>query len=194
MIGGHNNESKESLNIMLEMTKVRQTTWSPDPPLYRQDGPWSLGPSMLQPRRDHACLYVELETLRGVLVTGGQVCTCGHILYIKLFRVRGIRCWPAQSSMIWTPRNGRWSVRIKVLEAIWRPQVSPLKVARTEHVISLLYGIPTVIGNQEGRHQEYILLQVESTVTNSCLPWSSLTRVVSVARSRSRGTGGSSTR
>ena len=27
---------------------------------------------MLESRRDHACLYVEFERSRGVLVTGGQ--------------------------------------------------------------------------------------------------------------------------
>ena len=37
-----------------------------------QGGDWTFGASMLESRRDHACLYVEFERSRGVLVTGGQ--------------------------------------------------------------------------------------------------------------------------
>ena len=35
-------------------------------------GEWRRLEGMNTPRRDHGCLYVEFESSRGVLVTGGQ--------------------------------------------------------------------------------------------------------------------------
>ena len=75
MIGGHNNDSTESLNIMLEMTKVGHILPKSIFSLtdsFSQGGDWTFGPLMLESRRDHACLYLEFERSRGVLVTGGQ--------------------------------------------------------------------------------------------------------------------------
>ena len=77
MIGGHNNDSTESLNIMLQMTKVETSFWNWKKKTklevyYFQGGDWTFGPLMLESRRDHACLYLEFERSRGVLVTGGQ--------------------------------------------------------------------------------------------------------------------------
>ena len=73
MVGGHNNQSTESLNIMLEMTKVGYIIPKlTNPSSLLQGGDWTFGPLMLESRRDHACLYVEFERSRGVLVTGGQ--------------------------------------------------------------------------------------------------------------------------
>ena len=37
-----------------------------------QGGDWTFGASMIVSRRDHACLYVEFERSRGVLVTGAR--------------------------------------------------------------------------------------------------------------------------
>ena len=53
----HSNESTASLDTVLQYS-AGAATWTPLAPL-------------LTPRRDHACLYVELESSRGVLVTGG---------------------------------------------------------------------------------------------------------------------------
>ena len=58
LIGGHDNSSTASLASVLRLSA--------------ETGGWENMPSMLEARRDHACLYVELERTRGVLVSGGQ--------------------------------------------------------------------------------------------------------------------------
>ena len=35
-----------------------------------KSGKWRELPDMIEPRRDHACLYIELEEIDGILVTG----------------------------------------------------------------------------------------------------------------------------
>ena len=57
VLGGHTNETSASLDTVLEYESSSSS--------------WTNLPVMLTPRRDHACLYVELETSAGVLVTGG---------------------------------------------------------------------------------------------------------------------------
>ena len=58
LIGGHDNSSTASLASVLRLSA--------------DTGGWETMPSMLEARRDHACLYIELERTRGVLVSGGQ--------------------------------------------------------------------------------------------------------------------------
>jgi len=57
VIGGHSNDSTQSLDTVLMYESSASS--------------WTQLPVMLTPRRDHACIYVELETSAGVLVTGG---------------------------------------------------------------------------------------------------------------------------
>ena len=102
--GGHDNSSEASLSTVLMLTK--------------ETGEWSEVSRMLTPRRDHACLYVELETSAGILVTGGL----------------GEDDEVLGSAEFYDVNTGEWTL------------VSSLKVARTEHVMSLVYGIPTIIG------------------------------------------------
>ena len=59
VIGGHDNASTNSL-----------------PSGYRYEvgeGKWTAIAEMNVPRRDHACLFLEMEDNNGILVTGGEV-------------------------------------------------------------------------------------------------------------------------
>ena len=78
--------------------------------------------------------------------------------------------------------------------------MSSLKVPRTEHVMSLIYGVPTIIGSTS-----YLLTltclshlspesQGEWMAPSSSPPWSSSTRAGTAGTFLSAGTGGSSTR
>ena len=107
--GGHDNTSETSLATVLKLTK--------------ETGQWSEVSGMLTPRRDHACLYVELETSAGILVTGGL----------------GEEDEVLGSAEFYDVNTEEWT------------QVSSIKVARTEHAMSLVYGIPTIIG-QDRQH------------------------------------------
>ena len=102
--GGHDNSSTASLSTVLQLTK--------------ETGEWTEISGMLTPRRDHACLYVDLETSGGILVTGGL----------------GENDEVLGSAEFYDIESGEWTL------------VSSMKVARTEHVMSLVYGIPTIIG------------------------------------------------
>ena len=73
---------------------------------------------MNHPRRDHACVFVEFETTSGVLVTGG-LGEADEVLDSAEFYDLSTRKWTLTSS---------------------------LKQGRTEHAMSVVYGIPTVIG------------------------------------------------
>ena len=82
---------------------------------------------MLTARRDHACLFIQLETSAGILVTGGlgredEVLASAEFLDIE---------------------TRQWQ------------QVSGLKLARTEHSMSLVAGLPTVIGGVNGNHTTF---------------------------------------
>ena len=57
--GGHDNSSTTSLNSGYELN-------------LKNGGRWTELASMTEPRRDHACLYIELEETNGILVTGGM--------------------------------------------------------------------------------------------------------------------------
>ena len=57
LTGGHDNSSTASLSTVLKLSA--------------ETGGWEQVPSMLEARRDHGCLYVEMERARGILVTGG---------------------------------------------------------------------------------------------------------------------------
>lgn len=104
LTGGHDNSSTESLDTVLRLS--------------RETGGWEKAPSMLEPRRDHGCLFIELERTKGVLVTGGL----------------GPNDVVLDSVEFYDIAKNEWS------------KVSSLKIPRTEHVMSLVYGIPTVIG------------------------------------------------
>lgn len=75
---------------------------------------------MIEPRRDHACLFVELEDTNGILVTGG-LGQDGEVLH---------------SAEFYDVKAKKWT------------QVSSLKIGRTEHALALVYGIPTAIGGK----------------------------------------------
>ena len=75
---------------------------------------------MIEPRKDHACLYVELENTDGVLVTGG-LDSNGQVLHTAEF---------------YDIKEKKWT------------QISSMKIGRTEHTMALIYGIPTVIGGR----------------------------------------------
>lgn len=76
---------------------------------------------MIEGRKDHACLYIELEDdTKGFLVTGGLGAD-GQVLH---------------SAEFYDLKAQKWT------------QVSSLKVGRTEHSMALIYGIPTVIGGK----------------------------------------------
>ena len=77
--------------------------------------------AMIEPRKDHACLFIELDAdTRGILVTGGLGSGDeGQVLH---------------SAEFYDVKSRKWT------------QVSSLKVGRTEHSMALIYGIPTVIG------------------------------------------------
>ena len=59
-LGGHDNRSTVAIASGFQYD-VLKATWSS-----------SDVPDMTEPRKDHACLYIELETKRGILVTGGE--------------------------------------------------------------------------------------------------------------------------
>ena len=61
ILGGHDNRSASALSSGLKYD-VSKATWSS-----------SDVPEMQDARKDHACLYIELETTRGILVTGGNI-------------------------------------------------------------------------------------------------------------------------
>ena len=84
------------------------------------DGKWRETASMIEPRKDHACLYVELENTDGVLVTGG-LDSNGQVLHTAEF---------------YDIKEKKWT------------QISSMKIGRTEHTMALIYGIPTVIGGR----------------------------------------------
>ena len=103
LAGGQSNQSS-SLSLVLSLSK--------------DQGEWTEEQSMLQPRRDHACLYVELEDRKGMLVTGGL----------------GEEDEVLASGEFYDVSTGEWSM------------VGSMVMARTEHVMSMVYGMPTVIG------------------------------------------------
>jgi hypothetical protein len=105
LAGGQSNQSS-SLSLVLSFSKDQRE--------------WTEGQNMLQPRRDHACLYVELEDRKGMLVTGGL----------------GEKDEVLASGEFYDVSTGEWSM------------VSSMVMARTEHVMSLVYGLPTVIGER----------------------------------------------
>ena len=108
--GGHDNSSTASLASVLRLST--------------ETGGWEEVASMLEPRRDHACLFLELERTRGVLVTGGL----------------GDRDQVLDTAEFFNLETEEWT------------RVSGLKIPRTEHAMSLVYGIPTVIGNNQNCH------------------------------------------
>jgi len=57
LTGGHTNTSTESLATTLMLST--------------ETGGWTEIKSMMVPRRDHACIFMELERTTGVLVSGG---------------------------------------------------------------------------------------------------------------------------
>lgn len=83
-------------------------------------GKWTKLSDLNQPRRDHACVFVEFETTSGVLVTGGL----------------GDDDEVLDSAEFFDLKTKKWTL------------TSSLKQARTEHSMSIVYGIPTVIGGK----------------------------------------------
>ena len=83
---------------------------------------WTELPAMLTGRRDHACLFIQLETSAGILVTGGL----------------GREDEVLASAEFYDLKTKQWQL------------VSGLKLARTEHTMSLVAGLPTVIGGVNG--------------------------------------------
>ena len=83
---------------------------------------WREMPAMLTARRDHACLFIQLETSSGILVTGGL----------------GREDEVLASAEFYDLKTQQWQL------------VSGLKLARTEHTMSLVAGLPTVIGGVNG--------------------------------------------
>ena len=67
--GGHDNRSSSALSSGFKYD-VSKATWSS-----------SEVPEMNDARKDHACLYIELETTKGILVTGGKL-----IIIKKIFQ------------------------------------------------------------------------------------------------------------
>jgi len=112
VMGGHSNQSYISLPSLLELSQG-------------EDGivRWTQLADMNQPRRDHGCLFVEFESSKGVLVTGG-LGSNGEVLNTSEF----------------------YDMKTKV----WKP-VRPMQTPRAEHVMSLVFGIPTVIGGINGK-------------------------------------------
>ncbi len=105
LTGGHTNTSTESLATTLMLST--------------ETGGWTEIKSMMVPRRDHACIFMELERTTGVLVSGGL----------------GENDEVLDSAEFLNLDTKEWT------------KVSPLKIPRTEHTMSLVYGIPTVIGS-----------------------------------------------
>eukprot|EP00095_Tigriopus_kingsejongensis_P003416 maker-scaffold1126_size61158-snap-gene-0.11 protein:Tk03416 transcript:maker-scaffold1126_size61158-snap-gene-0.11-mRNA-1 annotation:"hypothetical protein TRIADDRAFT_56004" len=109
IVGGHDNSSSQSLPLGY-MLKIL-------------DNQWTEIPNMNVPRRDHACLFVEFEKARGILVTGG-LSDNEEVL---------------DSAEFFDLQTEEWTI------------TSGMKIGRTEHVMSLVYGIPTVIGGLSTR-------------------------------------------
>ena len=94
---------------------------------------WTELPAMLTARRDHACLFIQLETSAGILVTGGL----------------GREDEVLASAEFYDLKTKQWQL------------VSGLKLARTEHTMSLVAGLPTVIGGVNGKiGQDQIILDI----------------------------------
>ena len=106
ILGGHSNNSVAPV----------ASGWVLD----TDSGKWKELADMIEARKDHACLYVELESTKGLLVTGG-LGVDGNVLH---------------SAEFYDIKAQKWS------------QVSSLKIGRTEHVMALIYGIPTAIGGK----------------------------------------------
>jgi len=111
-------------SIILVGGHGNDTTQSLDTVLQYQGsgGGWTTLPSLLTARRDHACMWVEFETSAGVLVTGGL----------------GPGDEVLSSAEFYDVNTKEWH------------QVSSMKVARTEHTLSLVYGLPTIVGGVNG--------------------------------------------
>ena len=105
-LGGHSNSSATPLASGLVLDT--------------DSGKWRELTAMIEARKDHACLYVELESTKGLLVTGG-LGVDGQVLH---------------SAEFYDIKAKKWS------------QVSSLKIGRTEHSMALIYGIPTAIGGK----------------------------------------------
>lgn len=105
-LGGHSNSSATPL----------ASGWVLD----TDSDKWREMTAMTEARKDHACLYVELESTKGLLVTGG-LGVDGQVLH---------------SAEFYDIKAKKWS------------QVSSLKIGRTEHSMALIYGIPTAIGGK----------------------------------------------
>ena len=89
---------------------------------------WTELSVMLTARRDHACLFIQLESSAGILVTGGL----------------GRDDEVLASAEFYDVESKQWQ------------QVSGLKLARTEHSISLVAGLPTVIGGVNGATSQLV--------------------------------------
>ena len=86
---------------------------------------------MIEARRDHACLYIELEDTNGILVTGG-LGEDGQVLHTTEF---------------YDVKQKKWT------------KTSSMKLARTEHVMALIYGIPTIIGGESTLNKNSFKIQ-----------------------------------
>ena len=143
LLGGHDNRSASALSSGFKYD-VSKATWSS-----------SDVPEMQDARKDHACLYIELETTKGILVTGGKYLErlndknlktyiyfifihCHTSVFICNFNVTGLgeNGLVLDSAEFLDLKTKKWT------------KTSSLKVGRTEHVMSLVYGIPTVIGGR----------------------------------------------
>eukprot|EP00096_Caligus_rogercresseyi_P005548 TRINITY_DN2131_c0_g1_i2.p1 TRINITY_DN2131_c0_g1~~TRINITY_DN2131_c0_g1_i2.p1 ORF type:complete len:555 (+),score=117.14 TRINITY_DN2131_c0_g1_i2:130-1794(+) len=106
VIGGHGNESMSAESAVFALN-IEDSIWRRD-----------FIPEMIEPRMDHACVYVEFEETYGILVSGGL----------------GSQRQVLDSVEFYDIPKGEWTL------------TSALKIGRTEHAMSLVYGIPTVIG------------------------------------------------
>ena len=105
LTGGHDNSS----SIISLATVLR---------LSADTGNWQQIESMIDPRRDHTCLYVEFERSKGILVAGGLGSSDEVLDSVEFYDL---------DKNDWT-------------------RVSSMKVPRAEHTMSLIYGLPTVMG------------------------------------------------
>ena len=105
LTGGHDNSSFASLATVLKLSA--------------DTGNWQQIESMIDPRRDHTCLYVEFERSKGILVAGGLGASDEVLDSVEFYDLE----------------KNDWT------------RVSSLKVPRAEHTMSLIYGLPTVMGN-----------------------------------------------
>lgn len=104
LTGGHDNSSFASLATVLKLSA--------------DTGNWQQIESMIDPRRDHTCLYVEFERSKGLLVAGGLGASDEVLDSVEFYDLE----------------KSEWT------------RVSSLKVPRAEHTMSLVYGLPTVMG------------------------------------------------